>query len=269
MNVKFDKPFKVKNMSDFTLTSSDHILAQGVKFWTSVVEDHQIEELDQCYQIITALGEFLTTLNSPVYKETLDTMENEDGEKDTNIQSFPASVLKNDDPVKTDDQQDENQSSNYEKDEKTNIEDIEELLKLDQHPIEDKIGDNDKDSDDDLDDLFSVIECSEDLLVDNVFPGENYQDQEETHFPEIKKEAMKTEEKGGGEKKITSCDYCEDTFPSFRNLITHISSDHHGLVEEFREGYKVRKKKNVCKNTYLGLDPPPPALVWKNTTYFF
>ena len=48
-------------MSDFTLTSSDHILAQGVKFWTSVVEDHQIEELDQCYQVITALGEFLRT----------------------------------------------------------------------------------------------------------------------------------------------------------------------------------------------------------------
>ena len=63
-------------MSDFTLTSSDHILAQGVKFWTSVVEDHQIEELDQCYQIITALGEFLTTLNSPVYEENVDTMEN-------------------------------------------------------------------------------------------------------------------------------------------------------------------------------------------------
>ena len=43
------------------LTSSDHILAQGVKFWTSVVEDYQIEELEQCYQIITALGEFLRT----------------------------------------------------------------------------------------------------------------------------------------------------------------------------------------------------------------
>ena len=52
-------------MRDFTLTASDHILAQGLKFWTSVMEDHQIEKLDQSYQIITALQEFLTTLNSP------------------------------------------------------------------------------------------------------------------------------------------------------------------------------------------------------------
>ena len=48
-------------MRDFTLTSSDHVLAQGLKFWTSVMEDHQIKELDQSYQIITALQEFLTT----------------------------------------------------------------------------------------------------------------------------------------------------------------------------------------------------------------
>ena len=81
-------------MMDLTLTSSDHILAQGIKFWTSVVEDHQIEELDQCYQVITALREFLTTLNCTVYKETEDSMENEDGE---NVQTFPLSVKKNDD----------------------------------------------------------------------------------------------------------------------------------------------------------------------------
>ena len=84
-------------MRDFSLTSADHILAQGLKFWTSVVEDHQIEELDQCYQVITALGEFLTTLN--FNEESADTTENEERVED--VPSFPLSVMKDDDPVKT------------------------------------------------------------------------------------------------------------------------------------------------------------------------
>ena len=64
---------------DLTLTVSDHILAQGIKFWTSVVEDRQIEQLDQCFQIITAMEEFLMIRG---YKEK------EGGEKVTNVESF-------------------------------------------------------------------------------------------------------------------------------------------------------------------------------------
>ena len=165
-------------MRDFSLTSSDHILAQGIKFWTSVVEDDQIEELDQCYQIITAIGQFLTTLN--FYKETVDTMENDDREKLDNVQSFPLSVMKNDDPVKTDDKEDDNQSCNNEKNEKTQIKDVKEVLKMD-----DQTGENDKDSDADLDDLFNVIECSDDLL-DDVLPGGVITGQEEGNCPELR-----------------------------------------------------------------------------------
>ena len=64
---------------------------------SSVLEDYQIEQLDKCYQIITALGGFLTTLNIPVDKENVDTMENEDGEKATNIP--PPSLKKSDGPI--------------------------------------------------------------------------------------------------------------------------------------------------------------------------
>ena len=47
------------------LSSNYSVAVLIFSFWTSVMEDHQIEKLDQSYQIITALQEFLTTLNSP------------------------------------------------------------------------------------------------------------------------------------------------------------------------------------------------------------
>ena len=72
-------------MRDFSLTSADHILAQGVKFWTSVVEDHQIEELDQCYQVITALGEFLRT---NIFKSKDDEQPSSEKEIKTDLHNF-------------------------------------------------------------------------------------------------------------------------------------------------------------------------------------
>ena len=49
-------------MTGLVLTVSDHILALGIKFWTEAVRDHDIGQLDQCGDIISALQEFLRTL---------------------------------------------------------------------------------------------------------------------------------------------------------------------------------------------------------------
>ena len=137
---------KTKMKSDLTLTSSDHILAQGIKFWTAMMEDHHIEELDQCYQIITSLREFLKTLNIT---------EKKDRENATNLNSFQLSPMKNDDPGKTHGQKDENQRSNNE----TKLENVEDISKIKGHLSEDKSEPNsDDDTESDLEDLFDVIE---------------------------------------------------------------------------------------------------------------
>ena len=101
-------------MREFSLSVSDHILAQGIKFWTSVVKDYQIEDLDQCYQIITALAGFLTTVTSPVLEETVDTKEK--GE------NFENDVL-----LKTIDEQEHDDNT---KDKKKTALDVEDLIFL-------------------------------------------------------------------------------------------------------------------------------------------
>ena len=81
------------------LSSNYSVAVLIFSFWTSVMEDHQIEKLDQSYQIITALQEFLTTLNSPtVSKETLDTNEKEEETNNTEkytIQPYTNQIQKN------------------------------------------------------------------------------------------------------------------------------------------------------------------------------
>ena len=225
---------KTKMKSDLTLTSSDHILAQGIKFWTAMMEDHHIEELDQCYQIITSLREFLKTLNIT---------EKKDGKNATNLNSFQLSPMKNDDPGKTHDQKDENQRSNNE----TKLENVEDIPKIKGHLNEDKSEPNsDDDTESDLEDLFDVIECSDDLLTD-ILPGEIYPDKEEKNCPDMKETSVKTDEEEGGRKvkrKDTrigskSCEYCGDFLPSLHSLAKHISTDHNDFMEDFKSKYKT------------------------------
>ena len=51
--------------------------------------------------------------------------------------------------------------------------------------------------------------------------------------------------------------------------LTHTSVQTPDYKIRLREGYKVRKKINVCKNTYLGLDPLPPRTGMEKYYLFF
>ena len=46
-------------MAGLVLRSSDLVLAAGISFWSGVVETHRIQDIQDCYQIITALRGFL------------------------------------------------------------------------------------------------------------------------------------------------------------------------------------------------------------------
>ena len=137
-------------------------------------------------------------------------------------------------------------------DEKTNMEDVKEPLKMEELLIDDKSEQNIKDYDCDMDDLFYVIECSDDMIDDIIT------DQLEGYYPDTKKETIKTE--GNGMKRLQiegkttkkkenkkkedgigskSCDYCGDILPSLYNLANHMSSYHTEFLEEFKNRYKT------------------------------
>ena len=205
-------------MRDFTLTSSDHVLAQGLKFWTSVMEDHQIEELDQSYQIITALQEFLKTFlrknqikSDDEYDDQTQALSSVKEETKTdlydcfNVIEMPDDVL-----VDISIAKDENSGKT---EGKTKEEDYEETDK--ENPI---------------------IAATPEIIPSGVVV-------EDESDSEIKQK----ESKISGSQ---TCEHCDEMVSSLNDLGKHIASHHEAFLDEFEQKYKKYRCEDCSFKSY-------------------
>ena len=218
------------------VSSSDLVLAAGISFWFRVVETHNIKNIGDSYQLITALREFLEQNKNEKLK----------GSKlENNEEYIPQHVQEEDkeggvDPIKS---------------------------------VETTLSNSE---DRDLDDLFEVIDTTEEIeikeerilseateqnrsenvdkvtaskvQVDIRLAEKNVEDRTEQVTEKLKEKSIGIKIEGNcksnKKRKVKQvlqkhCDYCEAIFPRFVYLRQHMSLDHKEKMEDFVKKHKT------------------------------
>ena len=224
-------------MAGLVLRSSDLVLAAGISFWCGVVETHRIQDIQDCYQIITALRGFLRQNKGVELKSDKE-------ERGFNAENNEGNILKV-----------------QEEDNKCEVDDpvpVKPLMEADS--ITDET---------DLDDLFEVIDPTEEIATkikeerNDLIATEESRSEDIVQVKDVRvagenvevktkpEEKLETQSMNGVEGKVKKkkkrpvlplpkqCDYCGNNYHTFTNLKQHVSLDHSERLADFDQKHQT------------------------------
>ena len=228
------------------MNSSDLVLAAGISFWSGVVETESIQDIEDCYQVITALRGFLQQNKTEQLKSNVEEGFNAENNEGNISKEDPVKPLETETTADDSDLDDlfdvidpsEKRETEIEKERKdskaTEESMIENIVETEVEPPEA--------------DVRLAGQNVEDKIKPEKLAGEMREDRLKM---EVKVEIQNILKLNGTEGKVKrkrkkttealpkQCDYCKVIYPKFIDLKQHMSLEHSEKMEDFEKKHKT------------------------------
>ena len=215
----------------------DVIMAMGIRFWTSTVNDHGIKDVNHCNTIINYLQGFLNDLKINCEDEVRNEEATCEEKKDPDISNLLKPITKLEEDHKNKVQIKFSKPMNANEILPITKEEAIDLIEEEDNDLYD--DDNDKNDDDDDDEDHTDFYNDDDGIDNNDYPNiqDPNPDENDPLSQMIKKYMNVPEHVRKGE--TVNCDYCDSEYSSLANLRPHIVKSHSSKLPDFDKKYKT------------------------------